>query len=77
MTKDCGIRNADCGFSHVAMQRTVPAKTAQHVQSIRIPHSKIRNGVTLIELLIVIAIIATLSTVFLGVSTAAMEHSRA
>ena len=77
MTKDCGIRNADCGFSRVAMQRTVPAKTAQHVQSIRIPHSKFRNGVTLIELLIVIAIIATLSAVFLGVSTAAMEHSRA
>ena len=36
-----------------------------------------RHAVTLIELLIVIAIIATLSTVFLGVSTAAMEHSRA
>ncbi len=36
-----------------------------------------RQAVTLIELLIVIAIIATLSAVFLGVSTAAIETSRA
>ncbi|MCH2114404.1 MAG: type II secretion system GspH family protein [Pirellulales bacterium] len=36
-----------------------------------------RAAVTLVELLVVITIIATLSTVFLGVSSAAMEQARA
>lgn len=43
-------------------------------QTSHISHS---SGVTLIELLIAIAIMATLSVMFLGASRAAMEHSRA
>lgn len=44
-----------------------------------IPHFTfhIRRGMTLIELLVAISIIATLSALFLGASRAAMEHSRA
>ncbi|WP_168205126.1 type II secretion system protein [Bythopirellula goksoeyrii] len=43
----------------------------------RTPHSAFRSGVTLIELLIAVAIIATLSAVFLGASRSAMESARA
>lgn len=42
-----------------------------------LPPSPLRLGFTLIELLITIAIIATLSAMFLGASRAAMEQSRA
>lgn len=71
MNRECGFGNADCGFKFVPTRRTGTAYT------IRNPKSAIRNGVTLIELLITITIIATLSAAFLGASRAAMEHARA
>ncbi|NOY41995.1 MAG: prepilin-type N-terminal cleavage/methylation domain-containing protein [Planctomycetes bacterium] len=43
----------------------------------RIPHSDFRLGLTLIELLVTITIIATLSAAFLGASQSAMEAARA
>jgi prepilin-type N-terminal cleavage/methylation domain-containing protein len=43
----------------------------------RISPYPLRPGMTLIELLVAISIIATLSAMFLGASRAAMEHSRA
>jgi prepilin-type N-terminal cleavage/methylation domain-containing protein len=67
---ELGFRNADMRFDE--SQRRFRAL------SIRNPQSVIRNaGVTLIELLIAISIIATLSALFLGASRAAMESSRA
>ncbi len=42
-----------------------------------LPPSPLRHGLTLIELLITITIIATLSAMFLGASRVAMEQSRA
>ena len=71
MIRDSSMWNADCGFSHGAKHRRPRLRTCRN------PKSTIRQGVTLIELLIVMAIIATLSTVFLGVSSAAMDAGRA
>ena len=65
---DYGSRSSDCS------QHLQCAHTARHI---RHPKSKVRSGLTLIELLITIAILATLATIFLGVSNAAMESSRA
>lgn len=73
---ELGIRNWEC---RERLQRGL------YSHSFRIPlssasrpwrHSAIRTGLTLIELLITITILATLAAVFLGVTNAAMESSR-
>lgn len=74
MIGESGERRAKSGESRVATQHTAHPNTLR--SSIRIPQSAIRNGLTLIELLISITIIATLAAVFLGVSNAAMESAR-
>ena len=60
------------GFSRETTSRTAPTKLRN---SVRIVDSRL--GFTLIELLISIAIIATLSALFLGASRSAMEFARA
>ena len=67
MNWDLGIRNSDSGLF---------PRRSRCASSFRNPQSAIRNGVTLIELLITITIIATLAAMFLGASNAAMESAR-
>lgn len=69
MSKKGGRRKAEGG---IYSRRSSCARTFP------LPPSPLRpsSGVTLIELLIAIAIMATLSVMFLGASRAAMEHSR-
>jgi len=72
------MQNADCGLrkSHDTTCRT--ARYAHSPPAHRLlPPAHFPRGVTLIELLIAIAIIAILATAFLGASRAAMEHARA
>jgi prepilin-type N-terminal cleavage/methylation domain-containing protein len=66
---ECGIRNAEL--------RDGKSRRRFRALPFRIPQSEFRNGVTLIELLIAITIIATLSVLFLGASRAATESARA
>jgi hypothetical protein len=62
-----GRRKAEGGAK---LRRSLCARTSP------LPPSPLRPALTLIELLVAISIIATLSAMFLGASRAAMEHSR-
>ncbi|QEG34492.1 hypothetical protein Pr1d_17720 [Bythopirellula goksoeyrii] len=73
--------NADCRMRSAELIRIRNAEFGMRNlythSPFRTPHSAFRSGVTLIELLIAVAIIATLSAVFLGASRSAMESARA
>jgi len=68
------MRSAEYGLPSGNSRCAPPLRIPQ--SPFRLPESPFRLGVTLIELLIAIAIIATLAVVFLGASNAAMEHAR-
>ena len=67
MNRDCGMRNAECGL----------VRNGRRARRIRNPQSEIRNGVTLVELLIAMAIVAILAAIFLGAQNAALNAARA
>ena len=52
MRNDCGLRIADCGFRRDAMHRWSRPSIRSRLLSIRNPKSEIRNGISLIEILI-------------------------
>lgn len=77
MIFEFGMRSSECGIQDGRGTRVAISELPCF--SFRNPQSAIRNrhAVTLIELLITITIVATLSATFLGVSRSAMESSRA
>ena len=72
MLWDFGFRIADCGFSSRRSRCALSFRNHGYPLG-----ATIRNALTLIELLITITILATLATMFLGASNAAMESARA
>lgn len=69
-------RNSEFGMRSAEARGYGPQRRFR-AHPFRNPQSELRNALTLIELLITIAIIATLTAMFLGASRAAMESSRA
>ncbi len=88
MTRESGKRKAESGVAALQRNtrrgeytRTSPCAALRHglfrnPAFIHKRNGAIRNGVTLIELLVTMAIIAILSTVIVGASTSAIEAAR-
>jgi prepilin-type N-terminal cleavage/methylation domain-containing protein len=71
MMSQCGMSNGECGGKPAKRK---PARIPHSPSPI--PHSAFPSGVTLIELLITMAIMAIISAAILGTASAAMESAR-
>ncbi len=74
MNDQCGMRNAECGRNCRA-GRCAPSLPLQH-SAFNLQHSPARSGVTLIELLITMTIMAIIAAAILGTAAAAIESAR-
>ena len=78
MTEEMG--NGECGMGTAKPRRRArcalrPSAISIPPSAFRLPHSP-RRGITLIELLITMTIIAIISAAILGTASAAMENAR-
>lgn len=74
MKNQCGMPNAECGMKFQA-RRCAPSLPLQP-SAFNLQHSHPRPGVTLIELLITMTIMAIIAAAILGTAAAAIEGSR-
>lgn len=74
MKKPCGMLNAECGMKFRA-NRCAPSLPLLP-SAFNLQHSRPRRGVTLIELLITMTIMAIISAAILGTAAAAIEGAR-
>jgi len=74
MKKQCGMLKEECGMKAVG-SRFAPISFLQH-SAFNLPHSRPRRGVTLVELLITMTIMAIIAAAILGTAAAAIEGAR-
>src|SRR5690606_7635262 len=73
MKSECGMPNAECGRK-AAKRRCARAFSSLQPSAFNLQHSS--RGITLVELLITMTIIAIISALIMGTAAAAIENAR-